>query len=390
MVQSLNKEIQQTPLIAHVIYRLGVGGLENGLINLINHMPSEKYRHMIICLKGSTQFSERLKRNDVSVIDLQKKEGQDWRSFLRFYRILKQHKVDIVHTRNLATIEYQVPAFLAGVKYRVHGEHGWDVFDPEGNNKKYQYLRRLLSPLIQVFIPLSLHLQAYLTEKVKIPERKIVRICNGVDNRKFYPEKTRHQIVDCQLTFAENNIYIGTVGRMHGVKDQITLVKAFVLLMQTHTELTGRAYLILIGDGPLRAQAIELLEKHQLLQYAWLPGERQDIAEIMRTLDIFVLPSQAEGISNTILEAMASGLPVIATDVGGNPELVEQNETGLLVPAESPEAMASALYMLIKDKEKRQQLGKSSLQRVLDNFSIQAMVKKYTDVYDSLRLKRKQ
>jgi len=383
------KNVQQPPLISHVIYRLGVGGLENGLINLINNMPVDKYRHIIICLKGSTQFRERLKRKDVQIIDLKKKDGQDWRSFIRFYRILKQHKVDIIHTRNLAAIEYQVPAFLAGVKYRVHSEHGWDTFDPEGNNKKYQYLRRLLSPLIKVFIPLSLHLQSYLVEKVKIPKYKIQRICNGVDITKFYPKKVKQLVPDCPLPFDERNVYIGTVGRMHGVKDQITLVTAFIMLMQVHQELMGQVYLVLVGDGPLRQEAIELLEKHQLLQYAWLPGEREDIANIMRSLDIFVLPSQAEGISNTILEAMATGLPVIATAVGGNTELVKQGETGLLVPSSDPDAMAQAMLSLLNDKEKRQQLSENSHQRVIENFSIQAMVAKYTEVYDSLGFKRK-
>ncbi|MBE0469753.1 MAG: TIGR03088 family PEP-CTERM/XrtA system glycosyltransferase [Methyloprofundus sp.] len=383
------KNAQQPPLIAHVIFRLGVGGLENGLINLINNMPTDQYRHMIICLKGSTEFRQRLKRKDVQIIDLQKKDGQDWRSFIRLYRILKQHKVDIIHTRNLAAIEYQVSAFLAGVKFRVHSEHGWDTFDPEGNNKKYQCLRRLLSPLIKVFIPLSLHLQDYLVEKVKIPKSKIKRICNGVDIKKFYPTTVRSALFDCPLPFDEKNVYIGTVGRMHGVKDQITFVTAFILLVQAHQELIGKVYLILIGDGPLRQEAIALLAKHQLLQIAWLPGEREDIADIMRSLDIFVLPSQAEGISNTILEAMATGLPVIATAVGGNLELVIPSETGLLVPPSDPEAMSEAMLSLLIDKDKRQKLSENSHQRVLEHFSIQAMVTKYTEVYDSLGLKRK-
>lgn len=136
-------------------------------------MPVHKYRHIIICLKGSTQFRERLQRDDVKIIDLQKKDGQDWASFVTLYQILRQQQVDIVHTRNLATIEYQVPAFLARVNDRVHSEHGWDTFDPEGNKKKYQILRRLISPLVKVFIPLSLHLQSYLVNKVGIPEQKL-------------------------------------------------------------------------------------------------------------------------------------------------------------------------------------------------------------------------
>lgn len=386
----MTKEIQQPPLIAHVIYRLGIGGLENGLINLINQMPADKYRHMIICLKGSTSFRERLRRKDVQIIDLQKKDGQDWHSFVSLYKILKQYQVDIIHTRNLAAIEYQVPAFLARIKYRVHSEHGWDTFDPEGNNKKYQILRRLISPLIQVFIPLSLHLQSYLIEKVGISEQKITRICNGVDINKFYPAKVKRLVVDCPLALGKNTVTIGTVGRMHGVKDQLTLVRAFIALLKENTELIGQINLILIGDGPLKKQAVELLENNQLAAYAWLPGERDDIAELMRLLDIFVLPSQAEGISNTILESMATGLPVIATAVGGNVELVKAGETGLLVPPSDPDAMANALLGLIVDKQKRQQLGERSYQSVLDNFSIQVMVNKYTDVYDSLGLKRKQ
>lgn len=386
----MTTETQQPPLIAHVIYRLGVGGLENGLINLINQMPADKYRHMIICLKGSTQFRERLQRKDVQIIDLQKKEGQDWGSFILLYQIMKQYRVDIIHTRNLAAIEYQVPAFLARVKYRVHSEHGWDTFDPEGNNKKYQLLRRLISPLVQVFIPLSLHLQSYLIDKVGIPEKKINRICNGVDIQKFYPAKTRHRLPDCPLPLHEHSINIGTVGRMHGVKDQLTLVRAFIVLLSANTELIGKVNLFLIGDGPLKKQAVELLENSQLFEYAWLPGEREDISDIMRSLDIFVLPSLAEGISNTILEAMATGLPVVATAVGGNTELVQSGKTGLLVPPSNSEAMATALLTLIENKKKRQQLGEHSFQRVLEKFSIQAMVNKYTNVYDSLGLKRKQ
>jgi len=380
----------QPPLIAHVIYRLGIGGLENGLINLINQMPVDKYRHIIICLKGSTEFRDRLKRKDVEIIDLEKRDGQDWSSFIRFYHILKKYQVDIVHTRNLGTIEYQVPAFLAGVKYRVQGEHGWDVFDPEGNNKKYQRLRQLLSYFIKVFIPLSLHLQSYLLEKVKVPANKIHRICNGVDTSKFFPENNRKLIDDCPLPFAEDNIYIGTVGRMHGVKDQITLVSAFISLLESNADLLGKIYLLLIGDGPLRQDAIELLEKHQLQQYAWLPGAREDIAELLRSLDVFVLPSQAEGISNTILEAMATGLPVVATDVGGTPELVNEGETGFLVPHSNPEAMKQALLKLVLEQEKRQQFGHNGYKRVQDNFSIQAMVKQYTEVYDSLINNREQ
>ncbi len=373
------------PLIAHVIFSLGVGGLENGVVNLINRMPESAYRHAIICIKNSTNFSQRIKRKDVEIYQLNKKEGHDWQSFVKMYRLLRNIKPDIVHTRNLATIEYQIPALLAGVKCRIQGEHGWDVFDPEGNNKKYQWLRRSLGIIIWRFIPLSRQLQNYLENKVGIPHAKICRICNGVDTKKFYPLTQKKHLPDCPLHFNSDLVYIGTVGRMHGVKDQMTLVKAFAQLLEEQPELIQSARLIMIGDGPIREQAIAFLRLKHLEKLVWLPGARDDVAELMRCFDVFVLPSKAEGISNTILEAMATGLPVVATNVGGNPELVDEGVTGSLVEKQDYRAMAQSIRDYINNREKRQLHGGNAHQKALQTFSIDAMVEKYREVYDSCK-----
>ena len=375
---------KQPPLIAHVIYSLGVGGLENGVVNLINTMPAEKYRHAIICIKNSTEFSLRIQRDDVEIYELNKREGHDWASFVRMYRLLKKLGPTIVHTRNLAAIEYQLPAFLAGVPHRVHGEHGWDVFDPDGNNKKYQRLRRFLNGVIDKFIPLSRHLESYLCDKVGIPPAKIVRICNGVDTEKFYPATQKKPLPDCPLTFSPEFIYIGCVGRMHGVKDQLTLVRAFIRMLEKQPALKDTVRLIIVGDGPIREQALTLLASRDVAELAWLPGQRNDIAAIMRRLDIFVLPSRAEGISNTILEAMATALPIVATRVGGNPELVDDGETGLLVEKENNEAMADALLDYVADSDKRRRHGQNALKKVQNQYSLQVMVANYLAVYDAV------
>lgn len=376
--------MREPPLVVHVIYRLGVGGLENGLINLINTMPADAYRHAIVCLKNSTDFRYRLKRDDVEVYELHKKDGQDWPSFLALYRLLKKLKPSIVHTRNLAAIEYQLAAFCAGVQGRVHGEHGWDVFDPDGGNVKYQWVRRVLQPFVHRFIPLSRHLENYLLEKIHVPPHKITRIINGVDTDIFYPRTGgKSPLPDCPFTFAANERVIGAIGRMHGVKDQITLAKAFILVCQRQPDMANDLRLAIIGDGPLRADAFALLDAAGLSACAWLPGARDDVAEINRCLDIFVLPSQAEGISNTILEAMASGLPVIATDVGGNPELVVDGVTGYLTPANDPEAMADKLLAYLHDPDSLSRHGQQARQRVLQAFSLGAMVLNYQAVYDS-------
>ena len=376
--------MKSPPLVAHIIYRLGVGGLENGLVNLINRTPPDRYRHAVICLKEATDFRRRLE-GEVPVYELHRREGKNVGVYARVYRLLRELKPAIVHTRNLAAVECQMPAWLAGVRLRVHGEHGWDVFDPDGTNRKYQWLRRFLKPFVHRYIPLSRHLESYLREKIGVPEERISRICNGVDTSVFHPAlEGKGPIADCPFQSRKGQILVGTVGRMHGVKDQITLVKAFTGLLDRRPEFRETLRLIVVGDGPLRERARQMLESAALERLAWLPGERSDIAGILRGLDIFVLPSQAEGISNTILEAMASGLPVIATDVGGNPELVANGATGTLVPKEDPGAMATALEAYLDNPGAIAAHGAAGHRRVAESFSLDGMVGRYLAVYDEL------
>ena len=384
------KKEHSCPLVAHVIYRLGVGGLENGLVNLINRTPADRYRHAVICLKDATEFASRIRSKDVTIHCLNRREGHDWGMFLKLYRLLIELKPDIVHTRNLAAVECQLPAWLSGARCRVHGEHGWDVFDPDGSNRKYQWLRKLYRPLIQRYIPLSGELERYLLDRVGVSPAKITRICNGVDSEVFHPAyAARSPIPGCPFIAHEGLCLIGSVGRMHGVKDQITLVRAFLFLLQFKPQLRERIRLVLVGDGPLREEASRLLASAGAGDLAWLPGERADVAEILRGLDVFVLPSLAEGISNTILEAMATRLPVVATRVGGNPDLVLDQVTGMLVPSQDAEVMGEALGLYAESAELRGRHGQSGLERVHEQFTLDAMVDRYLTVYDELMAQRR-
>jgi glycosyltransferase involved in cell wall biosynthesis len=174
------------------------------------------------------------------------------------------------------------------------------------------------------------------------------------------------------------------VGRMEPVKDQLTLVRAFLYLLREARGLRERLRLVIVGDGPLKTQALQMLREAQAEQLAWLPGERNDIPDIMRNLDLFVLPSLREGISNTILEAMASGLPVVATKMGGNPELVREGESGVLVPPSEPIAMANAVRLYLENPKKRDNDGAAGRRRVETQFSLQVMVDGYLSVYDAV------
>jgi sugar transferase (PEP-CTERM/EpsH1 system associated) len=363
------------------MYRFDTGGLENGVVNLINHMPESAYRHAVISLTTITDFKDRIKRKDVEFYALDKKPGHVLWIYPQLYRLFRQIRPAIVHTRNLAALEVTIPAWCAGVKVRIHGEHGRDVGDFDGTNKKYQWIRRVYSPFVKHYLALSKDLAQYLTHTIGISIKRVAQIYNGVDAVKFYPASSRLPISDCP--FNEDGLWlIGTAGRMQTVKDQTNLARAFVEALKIAPELTTKLRLVMVGEGPLRKDSIAILQAAGIQHLAWLPGERTDVADVMRGLDCFVLPSLGEGISNTILEAMACGLPVIATAVGGNVELVVEGQSGTLVPAASPSAMANAIVRLAQHPEITRKMGQHGRQIVENNYSMEAMVGNYQRLYD--------
>jgi sugar transferase (PEP-CTERM/EpsH1 system associated) len=371
------------PCIAHVVYRFDVGGLENGVVNLINHLPAGAYRHAVIALTEVTEFRQRIVRDDVRFVSLHKGAGQGFRLFPKLYRVFRELAPAITHSRNLAALEATVPAWLAGVPVRVHGEHGRDIGDIDGSNRKYRLVRRVYRPFVSRYVALSRDLERYLQDAVGIPEADVTQIYNGVDTQRFAPAvRTRALIDGCP--FADPHLWlIGTVGRLHAVKDQVTLAEAFA--RATRISLGGkRLRLVIAGDGPLRGAVEKVLEEAGVRDQAWLAGERADIPEFMRGLDCFVLPSLAEGISNTILEAMATGIPVIATRVGGNAELLEDGLTGRLVPASNSDSMAQAILEYCDNPALARRHGRAARSAAVRNFSLDHMVSEYRSLYDGL------
>lgn len=370
------------PLVLHVMYRFDTGGLENGVVNLINHMPAERYRHAILALTEVTDFRHRLQRDDVACFALNKPPGQGFWLYPKLYKLFRALKPAVVHSRNLAALEVQLPAWAARVPVRIHGEHGRDVGDLNGSNRAYQRVRRFYKPFVSHYIALSRDLGEYLTGPVGVPAGRVSQFVNGVDTQRFQRQAVE-AIPGCPFD-PSTHWLIGTVGRMQAVKDQLMLTRAFIELLRLAPQLRERARLVMIGDGPLRAQCQALLDDAGVGDLAWLPGERTDVPAVMRGLHVFALPSLAEGISNTILEAMASGLPVVATEVGGNADLVTREVSGLLVPAAAPEAMAAALLRLARDARLAAAMGEAGRQRVEQDFSMRAMVARYQGLYDTL------
>ncbi|MFT7266027.1 MAG: sugar transferase (PEP-CTERM/EpsH1 system associated) [Halioglobus sp.] len=372
-----------SPLIAHIIYALGTGGLENGLVNIINRMPAHRYRHAIICLTDADDFASRITIQGVQVVQLHKKPGHDIRVYWCLWKTLRSLRPAIVHSRNLAALEMQAIAFfLPGVKC-VHGEHGRDMHDLDGSNRKYNLLRKVLQPLIHRYIAVSKDLSCWLEAVVGIRSDKIQHIYNGVDTDRFFPVNQKNDKLAIPNFLDEDSIVIGAVGRLAEVKNQRCLIQAVDLILKAHPELAGSLKVILVGDGPMSNELHQLVETLALSNAIWLPGDRQDIPELLQLMDIFVLPSLAEGISNTVLEAMATGLPIVATNVGGNPELVEEGHNGLLVEVDDPQQLADALYLLLSDQNLRKKMGGNSLEKVRKVFNWENTVSGYMSVYDN-------
>lgn len=373
------------PLVLHLVYRFDTGGLENGVVNLINHMPTGAYRHAVVALTEVVPgFAQRLRHDDVRCVSLHKPAGHGARLYPRLAQLLRELRPAIVHTRNLAALEMQVPAWWAGVPVRIHGEHGRDVDDLDGTSKRYQWLRRAYRPFVQHYVALSRDLGGYLAQQVGVPAARIAQIYNGVDVQRFRPATAGRDSLAGNPFDDPALFVVGTVGRMATVKAQALLARAFVRAIELRPALRQQLRLVMVGDGPLRAEAQALLDAAGLAGLAWLPGERADVPDVMRALDCFVLPSLAEGISNTILEAMASGLPVLATAVGGNAELIVPGQTGELVPVADVEALAAALAGMAANRDRAAAMGVAGRLRVVRQFSLPAMVAAYQDLYDRL------
>jgi sugar transferase (PEP-CTERM/EpsH1 system associated) len=370
------------PLVLHALHCFDTGGLENGVANLINHMPEERYRHAVLALTDITDFRHRVERADVQFIALHKPPGQTAWQFHRLYQIFRRLRPTIVHSRNLAALEVQLPAWAAGVPVRIHGEHGLGLNQNGATGISYDRMRRFYKPWVQHYTALSNELTAYLQDCVQVPAARISQVCNGVDIERFRPHAGGPQrIAGCPFDPAQHWL-VGTVGRMQGIKDPVMLARAFVQAVSRAPALRRHMRLVMVGEGPLRAQVLALLATAGVSQLAWLPGERFDVPEVLRGLHAFALPSQSEGISNAILEAMASGLPVLATNVGGNPELVVHGQTGFLVASVEPREMAARLVQLASNPEHARQLGQAGRLRVEACFSLQAMVSAYQAIYD--------
>ena len=353
--------------------------MENGLVNLVNRMPKDRYRHAIVCLAGfNPGFLTRIRRADVEIRTLDKRPGKDVGVYARMWLALRSLRPDIVHTRNLGTIDMQWVAAAARTPHRVHGEHGWEASDPTGRRRKTLWIRRACRPVIHRYVPMSQDIARWLERDVRVDPSRIRQLYSGVDTERFAPGLAPSST---DTKGPGTGLTIGTIGRLDPVKDQAALLRAFAALQRRVPD----ARLVIVGDGPLRGTLRTLATSLGIADAVTFTGARDDTPDLLRAMDVFVLPSVNEGISNTILEAMATGLPVVARRVGGNPELVLDGATGVLYDDRAdPQGLEAALARYLTNPGLRQAHGRAARERAVQCFSLDAMVKRYLALYDEL------
>ncbi len=376
--------------IVHVVHSLHVGGLENGLVNLLNRLDPERFRQTVCCLTSAGKLAERIKVPGVEIMELNVPVGQFRFPLLRLTKMFHRLSPNIVHTRGWPTVDAVFAARCAGVSYLVHGEHGREHSDVEGKNWKRNQIRRLVGHVVDRYVIVCDFFRLWLNEMCRVKNERIVYIPNGVDTEKFRPLDSGSALearpsdmrkrLRSQLGLPPNPVLVGTVGRLDPVKDFPTLMKGF---RQIKDHFSG-AKLVIVGDGPVRSNLSHLGEELGLdSSLIWL-GERNDIPELLRSFDIFVQTSIFEGMSNTILEAMASSLPIIATDTGGNPEVVSNGENGILVPVGGVTELSVALQKYLSDPVLRYKHGSNSRRRAIDCFDLSLMAARYAEMYENL------
>lgn len=355
--------------VMHIVYSNAIGGLEKVVVNLCKRLKRGNYNLSICSLTEGKFFKNELMQDGIPVFVEKKHEGIDLSLPWRLAKLFKTHNVDLIHTHNISPWLYgTMGARVAGIKAIVHTEHS-NLFS---NQKKLKITERFLANFTNVIIADSKEVKYGLIQQ-GIKEEKIVIVYNGVEVNLISTSKL---VLKKRLNLPEDAIVIGTVARLVPLKNIDLLIEVSLKLFLIYPNLR----VVVIGGGPLlnhfKRKAEKLKERIKFL------GEINNARELLNIFDIFVLPSLSEGMPIAVLEAMATGLPVVATNVGGVSEVVEDSQTGFLVPSGNSNIMAEAIIKILNNPELAKTMGEEGKKRVKEKFSLEKMVNDYEFLYE--------
>jgi len=350
--------------VVHIVYSMGCGGLEKVIVNLING-SDETLEHTIITLISDFEMVE-LIESPVRVYCVNKRPGKDIGCHFRILKLLFRIRPDIVNTYNFGTIEYHLMAAIAGVKRKVHSDHGHGGDAADGLNKRNNAIRRFCSRFVDDYVVVSQDLFDWVKQVVKIKSKRVHIVQNGVPIPKERQKLSHDGLVFC------------TVGRLDPIKNQKLLIQAFSLLVKKHPN--ERLILKIVGDGSERSNLEQLVSELNIEDNVQFLGYRDDIQQQLLSSDVFVLSSHYEAMPMTILESMATKIPVVTTDVGGIKHFIGESNATFVEPGNA-QALAEAMINATKNTPQKEALLERSYQLVVDKYSLEAMCKTYCQIY---------
>jgi sugar transferase (PEP-CTERM/EpsH1 system associated) len=371
--------------IAYVICQFDIGGLERCAARLINHLDRDQYQPLIICLDRNGDAAPWIEADDVPIVELNKKPGNDPRVVWRLAKVLKKFKVELVQSHNWGTLVETVMARrLAGVAFHLHVEHGQELADLRAANWRRRLrgiVTRKALATADAVVAVTDSVRERLVGRSGFPVEKIEIVPNGVELLPGGGANKDPASLRDSLGISTESAVIGSVGRLAPVKNFSAAIDALSRLVERGLDI----HLVLVGDGPLRNELERQVGRQKIASRVHLVGQQVHVGDWLAMMDIYVNSSLSEGMSLSIMEAMAAGCPSVVTDVGGNAGLILGDDAcGLVVPAADSEALATGIERLWRDSYRRGQMASHAFARYQKRFSTLTMVGNYQQIYGRL------
>jgi len=359
--------------VLQVIYSLQMGGSERMASTIVSGLDRTRFRPLVCGLNGSGPLADQFLKEGISCFILNRRDGLDLLLPRRLYRLLRDERVDVIQTHHLGQFLYALlPARLLGLPI-IYTEHSYHAFVA---SRRLQWLARRILPLAWRVVAVGEDVRRYLRDEIGVPPERLEIIHQGVSVPDEKPEETAALKESLGLDVNGGPV-IGHVARLTAVKDQESLLRAFSQVHQSRPD----ARLVIVGDGELRDRLVALSAELGLEGSVRFLGFRPDVERILPVFDLVVLPSITEGLPVSLLEAMAAGRPVVATAVGGIPDLLRNGSAGVLVPPRSPEALSAAILNLISDPSLGAAKACVARREIETRFSLKTMVERYESLY---------
>ncbi len=357
-----------------VVYNLDVGGLEKVVINLLNNLDKKEFNLFLICLAGEGKLFDEVNIPETCCLILNRKPGIDLDTVFKVREFIVKNNIDVINAHNLSPLIYCGLAcvFLKKRPVLMHIEHNL-IFRLSTWGKikfKYFYIRQA-----NIIITVSANLKKYYTDDLKI-KRDTRVIYNGIDGEKFSNNIDNNHIKE-KLSIADDEFVVGTavvLSEQKGIQYLIDSAKEVCPII-------NNIKFLIIGDGPLKNKLQKQVSENNLSDRVIFLGYRKDIPQLISSFDIYVLPSLWEGLPLALLEALALGKPIIATDVGGNPEIVENGVNGYIIPPKNSNAITKKILSIYNNKNSIEEIRLNNIKKFKSAFSLETMVQNYSDLF---------